>query len=82
MVSRLCSLGGGFVLLLALSMHAQVQLDPELRKRADAVRATEAEMLFKQIPWVTDTFEAFRLAKEEARPIFVYMITGDPLDDC
>lgn len=49
---------------------------------ADAVRATEAELKFTQIPWETDLFEGFRLAKEERRPVFLYMITGNPLDDC
>lgn len=51
-------------------------------RMADAVRATEAELKFTQIPWETDLFEGFRLAKEERRPVFLYMITGNPLDDC
>ena len=54
----------------------------ELKTKADAVRATAAEMNFMEIPWVTDVFEGFRLAKNENRPVFLYMITGDPLDDC
>ncbi len=54
----------------------------ELRAKADTVRATAAEMNFTKIPWVTDPFEGFRLAKNENRPVFLYMITGDPLDDC
>lgn len=47
-----------------------------------AVRATESEMRFKQIPWNTNVFEGFQLAKQEDRPIFFYMVSGDPLDDC
>jgi hypothetical protein len=53
-----------------------------LSARAAAVRATADEMRFKTIPWNTDVFEGFRLAREEKRPVFLYMITGDPLDDC
>lgn len=53
-----------------------------LAAKADGVRATAAEMSFKRIPWVTDLFEGFRLARKERRPVFLYMITGDPLDDC
>ena len=53
-----------------------------LQRTADAVRATAAEMNFMKIPWVTDLFEGLRLAKDERRPVFLYMITGDPLDDC
>jgi hypothetical protein len=54
----------------------------KLRKQADAVRATAAQTNYTKIPWVTDIFEGFRLAKEEKRPAFFYMITGDPLGDC
>ncbi len=54
----------------------------ELRDTANRVRATAEEMNFTKIPWVMDLFEGFRLAKEENRPVFLYMITGDPLDDC
>ena len=54
----------------------------KLRKQADAVRATAAETNYTKIPWITDIFEGFRLAKQEKRPVFFYMITGDPLGDC
>ncbi len=54
----------------------------ELKTKADAVRATADEMNFTKIPWVTDLFEGFQQAKKEQRPVFLYMITGDPLDDC
>ena len=54
----------------------------DLEKKADTVRATAAEMNFTKMPWVTDVFEGFRLANDEKRPVFLYVITGDPLDDC
>ena len=55
----------------------------ELRTKADEIRAS-ADSLFKmrRIPWVTDPAEGFRLAKEENRPVFLYIQTGDPLEDC
>ena len=53
-----------------------------LAKKANAIRATADELKFRKLPWVTDLFEGFRLAREEKRPVFLYMITGDPLDDC
>ena len=53
----------------------------ELRKKADVVRATADELKFMRIPWVTDLFQGFRLAEEEKRPVFLYLITGDPLED-
>ncbi len=54
----------------------------ELGKKADSVRATAAEMNFSKIPWVADLFEGFQLAEEEKRPVFLYMVTPYPLDDC
>ena len=55
----------------------------DLREKADAIRAS-ADQLFKlqRIPWVTDPAEGFRLAKEESRPVFLYLQAGDPLGDC
>ncbi len=55
----------------------------ELRKKADEIRAS-ADQLFKlrRIPWITDPVEGFRLAKEENRPVFLYVQFGDALEDC
>ncbi len=70
------------VTLLVTSPNVVAEKPSELKKKADAVRATADEMNFTKIPWVTDLFEGFQQAKKEQRPVFLYMITGDPLDDC
>ncbi len=70
------------VTLLVTSPNVVAEKPSELKKKADAVRATAGEMNFTKIPWVTDLFEGFQLARKEQRPVFLYMITGDPLDDC
>jgi len=70
------------VTLLVTSPNVVAEKPSELKKKAHAVRATAAEMNFIRIPWVTDVFEGFKLARDEQRPVFLYMITGDPLDDC
>ena len=55
----------------------------KLDARADAIRASAGKLAkVQRIPWVTDVEEGFRLAKEEKRPVFLYVITGDPLGDC
>jgi hypothetical protein len=74
------------VLLVAIVLQvrgARAQEGSELRKKADAIRAS-ADQLFKlrKIPWVTDPAEGFRLAREENRPVFLYIQAGDPLEDC
>ena len=72
--------------LLPARLPAQDEPDQptsRLHRQADEIRAA-AESLFKlrRIPWTTDVFEGFRLAREEQRPVLLYMITGDPLGDC
>lgn len=75
---------------LAISLAATTAIAAEpsrsdqadLERKAAAVRATAAEMNFLKIPWETDLFEGFRAAEMEKRPVFLYLITGDPLDDC
>ena len=68
--------------LVVASTTGLSQEQDELKRKADAIRASASEMNFTKIPWVTDLFEGFRVAKDEQRPVFLYMITGDPLDDC
>lgn len=68
--------------LLSAALLLLPQEHPELRKKADATRATPGELKYRKIPWVTDLFQGFRQAKEENRPVFLYTVVGDPLDDC
>ncbi len=70
------------LILTAAASHALGQHARQLLKRAETIRATTEEMKFMELPWVTDVFAGFQLAKDEARPVFLYMITGNPLDDC
>ena len=71
------------VLALSLVPHVATARDQAtLAAQADHVRATAAEMNYTRIPWVTDLFAGFRMANAEKRPVFLYLITGDPLDDC
>ena len=81
MKATLMSVAATVMLVLSPALVAG-QEQSELAKKANSVRATAAEMNFTQIPWMTDLFEGFQLAKEENRPVFLYMITGDPLADC
>jgi hypothetical protein len=54
-----------------------------LRKKADEIRASASGLLkLQKIPWITDPAEGFRLAKEENRPVFLYLQVGNPLEDC
>jgi hypothetical protein len=67
--------------LLSQERHAGARTD--LNAQAESIRRSAAALAkVQRIPWVTDVAEGFRLAKEERRPVFLYVITGDPLGDC
>ena len=37
---------------------------------------------WQQIPWLRDVTDGRRLAKEEKRPLFLWTVFGEPLDEC
>jgi len=69
------------VRFLIVLIPALLVQDSDLKK-ADEIRATPAEVKYLKIPWVTDVFKGFETAKEEKRPVFLYTIVGNALDDC
>lgn len=40
------------------------------------------ELKWQQIPWLTDLGEAIRQAKEEKRPLVLFVSGDDPLEKC
>lgn len=59
------------------------------RLPADAVRMYgfvksphPGELKWQQIPWLTDLGEAITLAKEEKRPLVLFVSGDDPLEKC
>ena len=70
------------VTLLVTSPNVVAEKPSKLKTKADAVRATAGEMNFTKIPWMTSPLQGFKVAKKQKRPVFFYLQTGDPLDDC
>jgi hypothetical protein len=54
----------------------------ELTKLATVIKPSAAANKWQQIPWLTDVNDARKLAKEEKRPIFLWTVFGEPLDEC
>ena len=54
----------------------------ELAKLAAVIKPSAAANKWQQIPWLTDVNEGRRLAKEEKRPLFLWTVFGEPLDEC
>ena len=69
--------------LFAVAMlPAAEPTNEELARRATVIKPTPAENKWQQIPWITDVNEGLRLAKAEKRPLLLWTILGDPLDEC
>ena len=54
----------------------------ELAKLAAVIKPAAAANKWQQIPWLTDVNEGRKLAKEEKRPLFLWTVFGEPLDEC
>ena len=54
----------------------------ELTRRAAVIKPRPDENSWQQIPWITDVNEGLRLAKAEKRPLLLWAIMGEPLDEC
>ena len=54
----------------------------ELTKLATSIKPSAAANKWQQIPWLGDVNEGRKLAKEEKRPLFLWTVFGEPLDEC
>src|SRR5262249_20539392 len=82
----------GVAVLVMTARHMQAQapaeankppLSPaELTKLATIIKPSAAANKWQQIPWLTDLNEARKLATEERRPLFLWTVFGEPLDEC
>jgi len=54
----------------------------ELTRLAAVIKPSAEANKWQQIPWLRDVTEGRRLAKEEKRPLFLWTVFGEPLDEC
>ena len=54
----------------------------ELTWLATVIKPSAEANKWQQIPWLRDVTEGRRLAKEEKRPLFLWTVFGEPLDEC
>lgn len=47
-----------------------------------AIKPTDAELRWQKIPWLTDLGQAQTVAREERRPILLWVTGDDPLERC
>jgi hypothetical protein len=58
------------------------RLPAEVAKRYAYLKLGSDNIKWKQIPWVLDLPAAIRLAKEEKRPLLLWVSGDDPLERC
>lgn len=62
---------------------AQSSLSPDAARMHAAVKTPhENELKWQQIPWLVDLDNAARLAREEDRPLLMFVSGDDPLEKC
>jgi hypothetical protein len=68
----------------ALAQQANTnQLSKEAARMYAAVKKPHpGELQWQQIPWQTDLPEAVQQAKQEKRPILIFVSGDDPLEKC
>ncbi len=76
----------GVVLALA-AVGAGVQSSPAPDKLAGqalcaTIKPNVAELSWQKIPWLTDLGQAQVVARQEKRPIFLWVTGDDPLERC
>ena len=54
----------------------------ELTNLATIIKPPAAANKWQQIPWLGDVNEGRKLAREEKRPLFLWAVFGEPLDEC
>lgn len=54
----------------------------ELTQLATVIKPSAEANRWQQIPWLMDVNEGRRVAKEEKRPLFLWTVFGEPLDEC
>lgn len=78
------------LLLAALAGHCRSDDPAELTamlKKAAAARPNATDFVWRQIPWNTDAADALKQARDEKRPLFVWLAggrdrDGNPLERC
>ena len=69
-------------LFLLIAGAAFGQATDPLEQRAAIIRPKSGEYKWQQIPWVLDLNEGIRLAREEKRPLLLWVSGDDPLERC
>ena len=54
----------------------------ELKRRAEVIEPSAEELKWQRIPWMTDLTRGQRVAREERRPLFLWVTGDDPLERC
>jgi hypothetical protein len=78
--------------LVVTARHLQAQVPADARKTlpspaeltrlATIIKPSATANKWQQIPWLGDVNEGRKLAKEEKRPLFLWTVFGEPLDEC
>ena len=70
------------VCLVGTAAEKPAAFSDALEKRAAVIKPSAEELRWQRIPWLLDLAEGERLARQEDRPIFLWVTGDDPLERC
>ena len=71
-----------FRFLLITFLCAAAVSAEDLDQLATTVRVREHESRWRNIPWSSSAKDAWKTARSENRPLFVWTASGPPLEHC
>lgn len=72
----------GLVALTAAAGDPTTAERDALYRMAKLVRLDESVMRWREIPWYTDAIEGLKAARDEKRPVLLFVTGDDPLGRC
>jgi hypothetical protein len=70
------------ILFLLAAGAAFGQAVDSLEQRAAIIKPKPDEYKWRQIPWILDLNEGMKLARDEKRPLLLWVSGDDPLERC
>ena len=67
---------------LILLTSLAVGVNDDLEAKASAIKPAPRELTWLGVPWILNLAEAQKMAREEKRPIFLWVAGDDPLERC
>ena len=71
-----------FIVAIATARPQVAPNVDDARRRAEMIKPSPEELKWQRIPWLTDLTKGIETARQERRPILLWVTGDDPLERC